>query len=238
MSVPQPHFLLYPATERRNDQDGWKFVLKAADGSATLEANDQEPEMRGERLELLAVVRGLEALEQPSRVTLVTTSKYVNRGLSRGLEEWRRNDWTWESFGEMVPIKNRDLWQRLDRAMGYHRLAVRYMRIDRPAEPTRPAESVRAGKLDGPPAETAASEPKRSPKLRGPHFAVRPPGDRPQGIPRPKVNVDRLSPPPALVQHPPTPRSGLGRWLTEKTERAWLSLARCGTGLLPRPWLG
>ena len=132
MSVPQPHFLLYSTAEQENKQGQWKFVLQAADGSATLEAEDSEPEIHGERLELLAVVRGLEALDQPSRVTLMTSSRYVNRGLTYGLEEWRRNDWTWESFGEMVPVKNQDLWQRLDRALGFHRLEVRPIRLDGP----------------------------------------------------------------------------------------------------------
>ena len=73
-----------------------------------------------QRLELLAVVRGLEALAQPSRVTLVTPSRYVNRGLAYGLAEWRANGWQWEHFGQMVPVKNRDLWQRVDRALAIH----------------------------------------------------------------------------------------------------------------------
>lgn len=146
MSVSKPHFLLFSSGEARNHQGEWDFVLQAADGSATLEASDQEPGLHGERLELLAVVRGLEALEQPSRVTLVTPSKYVNRGIAYGLEEWRSNDWTWESFGDMVPIKNRDLWQRLDRALGFHHIEFGNCRIDPP----------------------------QTHRLRGPHFALKP----------------------------------------------------------------
>jgi ribonuclease HI len=132
MSVPTPHFLLLAGTRRRNERDEWRFVLQAADGSTTLSAQEFEADIHGERLELLSVVRGLEALEQPSRVTLVTPSRYVRRGFVQGLEEWRRNDWTWESFGEMVPVKNRDLWQRLDRALGYHRVEMRTWRLDAP----------------------------------------------------------------------------------------------------------
>ena len=48
-------------------------------------------------------------------MTLVTPSRYVKRGINYGLPEWGRNGWKWEHFGEMVPVKNRDLWQRLDR---------------------------------------------------------------------------------------------------------------------------
>jgi ribonuclease HI len=132
MSVPKPHFLLFSETGQRNHQDEWRFVLQAADGSATFEAQETEPDQHGERLELLAVVRGLEALDQPSRVTLYTPSKYVSRGIAYGLEEWRANGWTWECYGQMVPVKNRDLWQRLDRALGFHRIEFRSCRLDPP----------------------------------------------------------------------------------------------------------
>ncbi len=63
-------------------------------------------------------------------MTLFTPSEYVNRGLAYGLDEWRANDWQWEHFGEMVPVKNRDLWQRIDRALAFHELEWR--RFDSP----------------------------------------------------------------------------------------------------------
>ncbi|HVU87811.1 MAG TPA: RNase H family protein [Pirellulales bacterium] len=131
MNIPTPHFFLFSQANRGNQRDEWSFVLKAADGSATLRAADAEPDAHGERLELLAVVRGLEALDQPSRVTLVTPSRYVKRGINYGLPEWGRNGWKWEHFGEMVPVKNRDLWQRLDRALKIHRIQGTAWRIDR-----------------------------------------------------------------------------------------------------------
>jgi ribonuclease HI len=132
MNIPTPHFFLFSQANRGENRDEWSFVLKAADGSAILEAVDVEPSARGERLELLAVVRGLEALDQPSRVTLVTPSRYVNRGISYGLSDWGQNDWTWEHFGEMVPVKNRDLWQRLDRALKIHNMQGACYRVDAP----------------------------------------------------------------------------------------------------------
>jgi ribonuclease HI len=110
----------------------WRFVLEALDGSARLEAADEEPDVEPDRLELLAVVRGLEALNQPSRVTLVTPSRYVSRGFRFGLNEWRENDWQWERFGEMAPIKNGDLWRRVDRAMRFHKVECRTWRFDAP----------------------------------------------------------------------------------------------------------
>ncbi|MBI2824226.1 MAG: hypothetical protein HYX69_06030 [Planctomycetia bacterium] len=150
MHIPAPHFFLFSQANGEKQQGEWSFVLKAADGSAQWEAADAEPEIRGERLELLAVVRGLEALDQPSRVTLVTPSRYVNSGISYGLDEWGRNDWNWECFGEMVPVKNRDLWQRLDRALRIHRIEGAILRHDPPHAPGAACDSAE-GVAPGPP---------------------------------------------------------------------------------------
>jgi ribonuclease HI len=146
MRAAAPHYLLFSESRRDDCQGQWRFVLQSVDGGEQFEAADLEPDVQGERLELLAVVRGLEALEQPSRVTLVTPSKYVNRGLTYGLEEWRANDWQWEHFGEMVPVKNRDLWQRVDRALGFHQLDCRTWRFDLPHHAHDAAPSNAAGR--------------------------------------------------------------------------------------------
>jgi ribonuclease HI len=105
-------------------------VLQTAEGAETLRAAESETAANGERLELLSVVRGLEALPSPSRVTLVTASDYVRRGIRDGIEEWRENGWQWERFGEMVPVKNLDLWRRIDRALGYHDVELKRWRVD------------------------------------------------------------------------------------------------------------
>jgi ribonuclease HI len=156
MSIPAPHFLLFSEARGKTRQGQWRFVLQAADGSATLEASDAEPDTLGERLELLAVIRGLEALDQPSHVTLFTPSKYVSRGIAYGLEEWRRNDWTWECFGEMVPVKNRDLWQRLDQALNYHTIEFRVRRSV--GGESEPETERRSDELDAPSAATVRSQ--------------------------------------------------------------------------------
>lgn len=127
-----PHYLLLSESSSFVEPGRWRFVLRSADGRDNLVADDVEPEVRGERLELLAVVRGLEALDQPSRVTLITSSVYVSKGIRHGLGHWRQNGWQWEYYGEMVPVKNGDLWQRVDRAMRFHEVECRSLRFDPP----------------------------------------------------------------------------------------------------------
>ncbi len=134
----KPHFHLISEANADNQPGRWRFVLQANDTNNSektpphvyFEAGGTEEDVSGERLELLCVVRGLEALDQPSRVTLVTASTYVREGIRYGLEQWRENGWQWESFGRMVPVKNQDLWQRVDIAMQFHRLECLMWRFD------------------------------------------------------------------------------------------------------------
>lgn len=135
MRTPKPHFLLFSESGASPDSSEayvghWRFRLESVDGTDKLEAAEDEPNLDGERLELLAVVRGLEALDQPSRVTLVTSSRYVSRGLRFGLDAWRGNDWKWERYGKMTPVNDPDLWRRVDRALQYHSVECRTWRLD------------------------------------------------------------------------------------------------------------
>src|SRR5437764_2822176 len=149
MSVPAPHFLLYAEAAQLSgsprvsaadplacasglcEGGRWRFVLRLPGGETSLEAADEEPQATPQRLELLAVVRGLEALSQPSRVTLLTGSRYLRRGLDYGISQWRENDWQWERYGRMAPVKDSDLWQRLDRLLGIHELQCKPTRLEK-----------------------------------------------------------------------------------------------------------
>ncbi len=133
MDFTTPHFLLSSHVDQTQGSGQWQFVLRTKDGSQQFEANDTEPELPSERLDLLTVVRALESLDQPSRVTLVECSDYIWKGVCFGLPEWRTNGWRWEFFGQMVPVKNSDLWQRLDRALRFHNVECRRRRFDRPS---------------------------------------------------------------------------------------------------------
>jgi ribonuclease HI len=123
MRATDPHFLLFSAAFGAAETAPlWRFVLQPVGSDSSLAAADAEENAPPSRLELLAVVRGLEALEQPSRVTLLTGSRYVIRGIRRGLSQWRERRWRWERFGRLVPIRDDDLWRRVDRAMQFHQV--------------------------------------------------------------------------------------------------------------------
>jgi ribonuclease HI len=132
MNPPAPHFLLRSEASRVPGVGQWRFVLRPVDGSAEITAADVEPGVWGERLDLLTILRALESLDQPSEVTLIDCTRYVEQGIQYGLAEWKESDWRWEWFGQMVPIRDGDLWQRMDRALQFHRVDCGRRRFDQP----------------------------------------------------------------------------------------------------------
>ena len=93
---------------------------------ALLLYNGQEKEICGgerdttnNRMELMAAIQALEALKQPSQVRLHTDSVYVRDGITQWIERWKRNGWR---TAAKKPVKNVDLWQRLERAAERHDL--------------------------------------------------------------------------------------------------------------------
>ena len=134
------HYLLFSEARFDGATGSWRFVLSEVGGSENLAAADIEPISCRERLELLAVVRGLEAIDRPARVTLVTNSRYVNRGLKHGLADCRACHWQWERFGQLVPVRHHDLWRRVDRALEFHEVDCRLWRFDVHAD--EPQESL------------------------------------------------------------------------------------------------
>ena len=141
MPESSAHYLLFTDT---GASGWWHFSLESLTDQVSWDASDVEPDVHGERLELLAVVRGLEAIDEPARVTLITPSRYVSRGLRMGLASWRKQDWKWERHGWMVPVKNADLWQRLDRALEFHRIDCRQWKTDSHSPGDRGANVGRA----------------------------------------------------------------------------------------------
>ena len=76
-----------------------------------------EPETTNNQMELMAAIQGLEALKRTSSVTLTTDSQYVRQGITQWIHGWKRNGW---KTSQKQPVKNKELWQRLDAAVENH----------------------------------------------------------------------------------------------------------------------
>jgi ribonuclease HI len=94
---------------------GWGALLQR--GAKTKELYGGEPITTNNRMELTAVIRALEALEPGSRVRLHTDSQYVQLGISGWIKSWKKNGWR---TAAKQPVKNDDLWRRLDELAGQH----------------------------------------------------------------------------------------------------------------------
>lgn len=97
---------------------GWAFVLDQADGER-LESHGGEAESTNNRMELTAVIRGLETIlasggDARPAVEVVSDSQYVLKGLTEWMPGWKSNDWTRKVAGKRKPVLNIDLWQNLD----------------------------------------------------------------------------------------------------------------------------
>lgn len=99
---------------------GWGVLLEAKEGDIVRKArelNGGEAETTNNRMELIAAIMALEVLERPSAITIVTDSAYVKNGITGWLHGWKRNGW---KTAAKKPVKNADLWQRLDAAQSRH----------------------------------------------------------------------------------------------------------------------
>lgn len=99
---------------------GWGALMRAKDGDAIVkerELKGGEADTTNNRMELLAAISALEALERPSKLTVITDSAYVKNGITGWMHGWKRNGWITST---RKPVKNVDLWQRLDEAQARH----------------------------------------------------------------------------------------------------------------------
>ena len=106
---------------------GWGFVLRHLATGKEMENSGAEPMTTNNRMELTAVIRGLEALKRPCSVELFTDSVYVGKGLSEWVPKWKKNNWQRKERGKFKPVKNVELWQRLDELASIHHL--KYTRV-------------------------------------------------------------------------------------------------------------
>jgi ribonuclease HI len=96
---------------------GWAAVLRYKGHEKTLYG--AEPLTTNNRMELMAAIRALESLKRPCRVRLTTDSQYVQKGITEWMANWKRNGW---KTAAKKPVKNVDLWQRLDTAISGHQI--------------------------------------------------------------------------------------------------------------------
>ena len=106
------------ACSRNPGPGGWGVVLRW--NGTEKELHGGEPQTTNNRMELMAAIQALEALNRPSRVRLHTDSTYLLDGITKWIAGWQRNGWRTSA---KKPVKNEDLWRRLIEAMNGHEVS-------------------------------------------------------------------------------------------------------------------
>jgi ribonuclease HI len=107
---------------------GWAFILRHPASGKVLERAGAERDTTNNRMELTAVIRGLEALKRPTRVELISDSIYVGKGLSEWMPKWKANGWRRREGKQSKEVKNEDLWRRLDELLARHQVKFTHVR--------------------------------------------------------------------------------------------------------------
>ena len=102
---------------------GWGAILKYGDAEKELWGG--EPETTNNRMELMAAIAALECLKRGSNVILYTDSQYLRQGITEWIFGWKKKNWR-SSTGK--PVKNVELWQRLDKATEPHKIEWRWVK--------------------------------------------------------------------------------------------------------------
>lgn len=102
---------------------GWGAVLRY--GDTEKEISGAEAATTNNRMELMAAISALEALKRETKVTLHTDSKYVMDGLTKWIHGWKKNGW---KTADKKPVKNEDLWKRLDEANARHQVTWKWVK--------------------------------------------------------------------------------------------------------------
>ena len=96
---------------------GWASILVYKNHRKILSGN--ESDTTNNRMELIAVIKGLSALKRPVNITIVTDSKYVMDGIEKWITNWRQNNW---KTAAKKAVKNKDLWIKLDELCSLHQV--------------------------------------------------------------------------------------------------------------------
>lgn len=96
---------------------GWAAILRHGDQVKELWGCD--PQTTNNRMEMAAVLRGLQALNEPCQIEIEIDSEYVKNGITKWMQGWKRNGWR---TAAKAPVKNKDLWQQLDDELQKHQV--------------------------------------------------------------------------------------------------------------------
>lgn len=99
---------------------GWGYILKHPSTGAEKEGSGGDRETTNNQMELMAVICGLEALSRPTEVEVVTDSVYVAKGSEQWMPNWKKNGWKRREGKSLKPVKNEELWKRLDALLAQH----------------------------------------------------------------------------------------------------------------------
>ena len=119
MSDRLPHVVIHTdgGASPNPGPGGWAAILTFRDREKELKGGATET--TNNRMELTAAISALEALKRPCRVDLHTDSQYLRDGITKYIANWKRNGWR---TADRKPVKNVDLWRRLDAALGEHQI--------------------------------------------------------------------------------------------------------------------
>ena len=118
--MPDLHAYTDGACSGNPGPGGWGVLLRATQGDEILkekELSGGEANTTNNQMELMAAISALESLTRPSQITIVTDSTYVKNGVTQWIHGLKRNGW---KTAAKKPVKNADLWQRLDAAQSRH----------------------------------------------------------------------------------------------------------------------
>ncbi|WP_444463798.1 ribonuclease HI [Rhodobacter capsulatus] len=125
---------------------GWGVLMRAMEGATIVKEKELcggEADTTNNRMELMAAISALEALTRPTALTITTDSAYVKNGIQSWMHGWKRNGW---KTADKKPVKNVDLWQRLDAAQARHQVVWKWIKGHAGhAENERADELARAG---------------------------------------------------------------------------------------------
>lgn len=106
---------------------GWAYILHHVATGTRAEKNGGSSRTTNNRMELRAVLHGLQRLKRPCLVRLVSDSKYVLQGMQEWMPGWKRRGWKRQEGRKLKPVKNADLWKQIDEEMSRH--TIRYEHV-------------------------------------------------------------------------------------------------------------